>query len=302
MQTGDLQEHSNCGLDGHEASALPALQDFLSEPEGGTIADESLAKIARTVESEIVPRLMLVRRGMSRPATSASVSHVDCDAAEVTELVRLLMVHDFPFAYAYVETIRQRGMGVQNICLQLLAPAARQLGTYWEEDRATIIEVTLGLCRLHQVLHRLCADFAPPAETAENSGFRALLACPPGEQHTFGAIMVGQFLRRGGWDVWNEFPSNSEALLETVQGNSFRIVGLSVGSERMIDELPLLIRNIRRLSRNREVAVLLGGPLTSEIPNLATRLGADGAGMDGRETLRWAQARFPDSTRTVRRG
>jgi MerR family transcriptional regulator, light-induced transcriptional regulator len=302
MQTGDLQQHvrnvrddSDAGPARGDAGLLPACL-----PAPGVALDQ-MARLARSVEAELAPRLMLVRRGMGRPQRNSAV-RMDCDEADVAELVRLLIVHDFPFAHAYVDAVRQRGVTVQNLCLGLLAPAARLLGTYWEEDRASILEVTLGLCRLHQVLHRVCADVTPAQESTDTASFRALIACPPGEQHTFGAIMVGQFLRRGGWDVWNEFPGSADALLEAVQGNSFRIVGLSVGSERLIDDMPALIRGIRRASRNRDVAILLGGPLVGEVPNLAARLGADGASMDGRETLRWAQARFPNSARSLRRG
>ena len=281
MQTRDVQEElTGCG---------PEAMD--------------IAALTRSVEAEIVPRLMLVRGRIARRQLPLSpVARGDCDEADVAELARLLVVHDLNFAFAFVEAVRQRGISAQNICAGLLAPAARLLGACWEEDRLSIVQVTLGLCRLHQLLHRLCAEVAPAGESHDAAAHRALVACTPGEQHTFGAVMVGQFLRRAGWDVWNEFPATADALYGMVERTSFRVVGLSVGTDRCLDDLAGLVRGVRGHSRNRDVSVLLGGPLVLAQPQLAARVGADWASADGRDALRWMQGRHPEGARAARRG
>lgn len=254
-------------------------------------------RIVRAVEAEIIPRLMLLRRRDRKRAVEPEPRDEPQSGAEdVQELVRLLMNHDFPIALAFVEAVRERGVSQQDICLRLLAPAARVLGRRWEEDESTFMEVTVGLCRLHQVLHRLIGDAREPvarsSEAPDMTVQRALLAGAPGEQHTFGIVIVGQFLRSGGWDVWNEFPANDEELLDSVRQYSFDLVGLSVGTDVRLGELPSLLQALRRQSRNRGVCVMVGGPAVAGIPDVARSVGADATAADGREAAIWVKERF----------
>jgi methanogenic corrinoid protein MtbC1 len=237
--------------------------------------------------------MMMVGRSSSPRAPSRETPRESTYTEDVVELARLLLVHDPAIGLAFVDSVRERGLSPQVICLELLAPTARKLGQMWEEDACDFMQVTLGLGRLHQVLHRMNAEFLPEADGAlQPIARRALLACLPGDQHTFGVVMVGQFLRREGLDVWSEFPSNNDELLDTVRGNSFTLVGLSIGSEGRLDALTATVRAIRRVSRNRGVCVLVGGPVLAARPELADTIGADFAAVDGKAAAAWVRTRF----------
>ena len=60
--------------------------------------------------------------------------------------------------------------------VDLLAPAARLLGEYWEDDRCDFVDVTMGLWRLQEVVHEIAAR--APADRAAG-GRRALARCSP---------------------------------------------------------------------------------------------------------------------------
>jgi len=301
MRTEDLRQiASGCAWDGNELSSAesPPAAGFVSDP-----VSAQFSRVLRTLEADIVPRLLLVRREPDRSRRMARPAQVMPTKSEVGELVRLLVAHDSTVASAYVDAVRHRGVSAQVICLKLLAPAAQQLGVMWDEDRCSFTQVTLGLCRLHQVLHGLCADHAAGAAEPEPlPGQRALFAGMPGEQHTFGVLMVGQLMRRAGWDVWNEFPDSQDALLELVQGTSFRVVGLSIGSDRQMEEVSGLIRAIRRASRFRPVSVVLGGPLAQQHPKLLAAMGADATPAAADDVVRWAQSLSAPAARGVRNG
>ena len=66
-----------------------------------------------------------------------------------------------------------------------------------------------------------------------------------------------------------------------VQEEWFDLVGISAGSTTRLDGMLSCISNVRRLSHNRAVAVMVGGPLFSLHPELVERLGADGVATDG---------------------
>lgn len=246
------------------------------------VASTAMARLVRTVEAEIVPRLLLSRRSAAQETPLRNVD--DLDAGDAAELARLLLVYEVDVPYAYVESIRHRGVSVQHICLHLLAPAARRLGLLWDRDECDFMQVTLGLGRLQQLLHRLSllpGERVTPAPAGPER--RALLAPLPGEHHAFGILMVTQFFRNNGWEVWNEFPQTTAELIAYVRQHSFALVGLSVATQANAKTLSKTIRQLRRASLNPSVCVMVGGPLLVEHPELATRVGADATAPDARE-------------------
>jgi len=250
-----------------------------------------MARLIRTIEGEIVPRLMISRRDRRPPESPKGRQTRAPDKMDVAELVRLLLHHEVSVASAYIDTVRQRGATLELICLDLLAPAARELGTLWEQDECDFMQVTVGLCRLHQLLRELSPEFAHP-EDERMGDRRILLANCPGDQHTFGIALVAQFLRRAGWDVWHEFLATRAEILEVSSQHWFSVIGLSVATETRLDVLSDTIRAIRRSSRNRSVGILVGGPILVEKPELAALVGADAMAIDGHQAVQRAEYIF----------
>jgi methanogenic corrinoid protein MtbC1 len=116
-----------------------------------------------------------------------------------------------------------------------------------------------------------------------------LLAPVPGEQHTFGLLMVMECFRRAGWDVSDELPTSSGELVAMVRGERFDVIGLSASCERWLDALASNIRSIRRASCNRAIVVMVGGQLFSECPELVARVRADATASDGRQVVAQAE-------------
>ena len=249
-------------------------------------SDPRMERLVRTVETEIVPRLLLARRNLGEVPVPANSSELD--AGDAAELARLLLAHEVEIPFAYVEAIRHRGVPVQHIYTQLLAPAARRLGLLWERDECDFMQVTVGLGRLHQLLQRL-ASHEPEVPLTESRGHgrRVLLSTLPGEDHTFGLLMVSQFFIQNGWEVWNEFPATADELAACASQQSFAVIGLSVATSDRLDQLTALIRKLRRCSANPAVGIMVGGPVFQLYPELVSRVGADATATDAREaTLR----------------
>jgi methanogenic corrinoid protein MtbC1 len=265
----------------------PAIKPRSTQREAGN-PEARRARLVRTIEGEIVPRLVLARRVVREDGATERSGYGTPDETDVLELVRLLMQHEMGVAAAYVETVRQRGATLDLVCLELLAPAARELGRRWEYDECDFLQVTLALCRLHQLLRDLSAEFR--GEEFEHERERRILLAPcPGEQHTFGVSLVGEFLQRAGWEVWQEFPTSTEHILNVVRQNWFAVVGLSLGSERKIEEIAAMIRAIRGASMNRSVGVLVGGPMLLAKPEIVQFVGADGTAPDGPQAVLCAE-------------
>ena len=70
---------------------------------------------------------------------------------------------------------------------------------------------------------------------------------------------------------------------EKVKSEWFDLVGISAGSNARLDTMLSCIAKVRRLSHNRSVAVMVGGPLFTLHPEMVERLGADGVATDGQQ-------------------
>ena len=271
-----------------EKLPLTVADSDRQQMQGSGLDPDRLARLMRTIEGEIVPRLVMTRRSRAAEVGPEVVNDDSLDDLDVKEFVRLLLAHEPGVASAYVETVRNRGASLEAVCLELLAPAARELGLLWEEDECDFMQVTVGLCRLHQVLRELSPAF--DCVQFPQQGHREILLAPyPGEQHTFGITLVAQFLRRAGWEVTQAAPGTVAELLVMTRQNSFVLIGLSVGLDRSREELAQTIRSIREQSRNRSIGVLVGGPLFVDNPDLAVSVGADATAGNGRDAVHQAE-------------
>jgi methanogenic corrinoid protein MtbC1 len=242
---------------------------------------DSMARLLRTIEGEIIPRLVLALQSSPASAASEGAARSATGEDDVTEFARLVALHDISVASAYLSALLHRGVALETIYLDLLAPAARLLGEWWKQDLRDFTEVTSGLCRMHQLLHEFSPSFLHDAQPAAPD--RCVLLVPmPGEQHSFGLIMVAEFFRRAGWDVWDLHPSKTSDLLGVVRKQWFSVIGVSLSCESRIEELQPLIASARESSRNQAVSVMVGGQPFVSHPERVAQVGADATASDGR--------------------
>jgi methanogenic corrinoid protein MtbC1 len=236
------------------------------------------------IEGEILPRLMLTYRVV---ANAASPDVKMPGEAQVLELAQMVVSRDLSSATRYIQEMRENGVPTDALLLDLLAPAARYLGEMWDKDLCNFLDVTVGLSRLHMLLNEL--DPGAAGEIAEPEERQRILLMPtPGEQHTFGIQMVEKFFRTAGWEVFG-VEHRDEDVVELTQREWFAIVGLSLASETKLDTLATAIRAIRRVSQNQSIAIMVGGPLFLERPELVNLIGADATAADGQVAVMLGQ-------------
>lgn len=248
--------------------------------------EQRASVLVKTIERDVIPRLMLVYRQAG--AAAAPAAGYTPDAEDVEVLVEFLLKSDAAGASAFIRRLRERGTTPEALLLAVLAPAARRLGRLWEEDRCDFAVVTLGLWRLQHALHDLSAAFQLNAEPPVD-GRRILLTAVPGEQHTFGLYMVAEFFRRAGWEVVDARYDSNDELLEAVARQWFAVVGLSIACERWLPQLTRAVRGLRERSKNSALGIIAGGPLFLLSPQLSDNVGADAVATDARRAVELAQ-------------
>ena len=233
-----------------------------------------------TIQDDIIPRLMLAHAGDLPREEACADARLPPTPEEIAAFAQLSVDDDLTSSLSFVEQMCAQGLTVESILLDLVAAAARLLGEQWLADDRPFTEVTAGLCTLQKVVHVLGPSFAPPRA---NHGFVVLVAVQP-EQHTLGIYLLGEFLRRAGWGV-HVAPAMTDAdLLALVRDQHVEMVGITVSNTDLLGPLELLIRAIKQQSSNREIVVMVGGPLPLE------QYGRDNGATvcsDPRDVVRW---------------
>lgn len=250
----------------------------MENPLARSIFGRRLGAISRQIELAVGQNVIPLLTELRQPV----------DVAEVERLTASLSRGEREAVAHAIEQRRTEGQSSEHLCLTLLTLLARRLGEWWEQDRCTFVEVTLGMIVLHEQLRGLAPGLASNARIG--GGRSALMMSSIGNQHTMGIAMVAEFFRAGGWAIVDDAVDSEATLMTRVAGQWFGLVAISVGSSDGVSGLAGQITAIRRHSRNRDVAVMLGGPAVLANPGLAAAAGADATATDAAEALRRAEA------------
>lgn len=121
---------------------------------------------------------------------------------------------------------------------------------------------------------RALASLLPEMEVVAGCLFRCDPKSPaPGEQHTFGLSMLEEFFLHAGWETALDHQASVKTILATVAKQNLDVVGFSISCKEFLDPLSDLIKKTRAASRNKEIAVMVGGQLFRDDPGLAEKLG-----------------------------
>ncbi|RYF36535.1 MAG: cobalamin B12-binding domain-containing protein [Comamonadaceae bacterium] len=258
-------------------------------PEPDAVAEGlHLAMLVKAIEHEIIPRLMLAHRLDSECLPGPELAGLAVSPEDVEQFSRLVLAPDDDLCRGCVQMLRARGISVEMICLDLLAPVARRLGELWEQDLCDFSDVTIGLGRLHQLLRELSRE-VDQQQHAPANGRRILLAPAPGEQHTFGLVMVGEFFRRSGWDVEAAIGGDRADVGAQAASGWFDVVGYSLAAEIHLEDLASDIAAVRAKSMNPRLCIMVGGALFGREPDRVGQVGADGAAASAREAPELAE-------------
>jgi MerR family transcriptional regulator, light-induced transcriptional regulator len=258
------------------------------EADGGAkAAKQRLVHLARTIESDVIPRLVQAHRA---PAANSGPTPTGAlpTAAELDSFVQQI-VSDAEAEVAHtLDTLRARGVSVEALYLHLFGPTARRLGEMWEDDSCDFSTVTIALGRLQRLLRELSPAFGSEVEHPPN-GRRALFVQPRDEQHSFGLSMVAEFFRRDGWDVIGGIGGAVADPAAIVRSEWVDVVGFSVGTDGRFPWLRDTIQAVRAASRNPGLHVLVGGPPFAARPERVSEVGSDGTAQDGKDAPRVAE-------------
>lgn len=254
------------------AHQLPAWEQLLTPDVDNAPAAKVRARLLSLIDTVLVPKLIA-----ALPLVSATLP---LPYPQATALTRLLIAADPAAAFALVGAMHEAGGSLPVLATRLLEPAARGLGTLWQADDCSEVEVTLGLMRLQGFIRRLHLDVASAAPVASLHAPVVLVVPQPGEQHLLGATLDAELLWRAGWNPQVDFPTTSGALDALVASTWVDALDVSLSTafrrEQRLPQLSETIAHARLASLNPGLVVVVSGRVFTE-PGEATAVALAGS-------------------------
>ncbi len=236
---------------------------------------ECQSSILSIVEAQIIPRL-LVSKQIGKPhLTLVSSSKAMPSQKEIETFTDLCVSESSKDAQSFVDDFLDTGLSTEDIFLGLLTPAAKYLGSQWDDDRMDFSQVNLGLVRLHSIANEIRRT-SKSGQLVKGKAKRVLIASAPGSMHMLGTTIVADFFRKEDWQVVVAISSSANELVKTVSNEWFDVLGLSLSIDQQLTGLADLIDQFKSLSLNPRMVVMLGGPIFSAKKLDAKDFGAHG--------------------------
>ena len=148
---------------------------------------------SREDERRIRAMVEHVENGVS-PAEAARLVTTGGRSAAPADLAAALDSLDEPGAHAELDRVFSE-LGIERALSEVVIPYLRQVGERWAVGDMTVAEEHF----VSRLLHARLLGAARGWDAG--NGRRALLACPPGEEHDLPLIAFGLVLRRRGWRI-----------------------------------------------------------------------------------------------------
>jgi methanogenic corrinoid protein MtbC1 len=98
--------------------------------------------------------------------------------------------------------------------------------------------------------------------------------------------MLGEFFKQAGWNTTVEIEISSDELKDRVRSQACDLVAISVSTEAQWDTMESLLKEIKRVSKNKEVLTMVGGPLFDFKPELVDICSADVCTLTAEEAIK----------------
>jgi methanogenic corrinoid protein MtbC1 len=230
-------------LDAHGPSAIPLTSRGLSE-----LAARAMARVLHATGAGDLSEE--AKACMQSPLATALATALCDDKTDIADLM--------------VDDLLEAGVSVEDVCLDHLAPAARCLGEWWENDRLPFTDVAMATSRIQSMLRRMPADRGCPRSFAGNG---AVFCAVPGEQHTLGVMMAADLFRRNCWDVSLLLGLEHSEILDRLERDDRDVIGLSCSGDHSVNELERLMIALRK--RRKDARIILSGQIASDADALA---------------------------------
>lgn len=158
-----------------------------------------------------------------------------------------------------------KGLNKDAIIDHCIPISARHMGEDWVSDTLSFSDVTVGTAHLHMLLNNI--SLTRKSTTLGADGKCALVVVLGQEQHTLGAMILGDQLRRAGYSLKILLKTTEAEVLKHVKSNSYDAIFFSAGSESAARLSATCVNKIRHSDKNSPL-MFLGGSILNHDPTI----------------------------------
>ena len=246
---------------------------------------EMMLWLNKTIESEIIPRLLMGHKLESANEKAIELANeIKVKQSEIVDFCQTLLDGPIENCLSYIDAMQKKGHTLVSLYMNLIPASTRRLQELWETDENNFTEVTIALGRAQNLIHQLSPIFMSQGNFSEFQG-NALLINAPGSQHTLGILMLSEFFKLAGWNTAVEIEISSEELRDRVHLQAFDLVAISISCEDQWDTMESLLKAIKQVSKNKRVLTMVGGPLFDYKAELVDSCSADVCALTAEEAI-----------------
>jgi MerR family transcriptional regulator, light-induced transcriptional regulator len=171
------------------------------------------------------------------------------------------------FDEATAERIIKQSLAIfpsEAVCLRVLQAGISEIGSGWYANQVTVQQEHFASALAMRQLNALLTAAPPPIRTRQ-----LLIACPPGENHTFSTLLLTLMLRYRGWAVVylgaNVPIARLEATIEQVKPHLIILTAQQLYSAAML-------YNVATFLQDQNVKVAYGGLIFNQSPSIQQRI------------------------------
>ncbi|MEQ9261080.1 MAG: cobalamin-dependent protein [Roseovarius sp.] len=178
---------------------------------------------------------------------------------------------------AAVAQLMANGISSEELLQDFIPAAARLLGELWVDDKASFVDVTVGAARL-QALFRTQnqAGSGRALDRAIPLGKSVLMVVPEFEQHSLGAFVAADEMRRKGLWVHMGIGLDQRELAELIGGTRFSMIGLSLATWKSVEMVAEIV-NYLRAELEAVPPLVVGGVAVEDKKKVVEESGVDHA-------------------------
>ena len=240
----------------------------------------------KTIESEIIPRLLMGHK--LEPANDQfirQINEINITQVEIVDFCQILLDGPIEDSFSFIDKMQKSGHTLVSLYMNLIPASCRRLQHLWENDENSFTEVTVALGRAQNLIHQLSPLFMSQGNLAHYQG-NALLINAPGSQHTLGILILGEFFKLNGWNTTVEIETSSAELKDRINLQAYDLLAISISCEDQWDTMEALLNEVKKVSKNKGILTMVGGPLFDYKPELVKACSADACALTAEEAIK----------------
>jgi methanogenic corrinoid protein MtbC1 len=247
---------------------------------------EMMVWLNKTIESEIIPRLLMGHKiEAANQEIDGQANDIKVKQAEIVDFCQKLLDGPIEECFTFIDTMQRSGHSLVSLYIDLIPASTRRLQQLWENDENSFTEVTMALGRAQNLIHQLSPIFISQGNFTEFQG-NALLINAPGSQHTLGILILGEFFKLNGWNTTVEIDISSAELKKRLDLQAFDLLAISISCEDQWDTMETLLNEVKKVSKNKGILTMVGGPLFDYKPALVNACSADACSLTAEDAIK----------------